>query len=148
MVETRNEIERRTQQSQIERHIEQTRNELSENVHELEDRVKSILNWRAQTEQHPATMMGVAFGGGVLLAALFPVVRRRRGRASNTAWTATANGSNGGSLPWNALKSALLGVATAKLSSFIEDILPGFEHEFAKAKSASSRQELAPYGSD
>ena len=142
MVETRNEIER-----QIERHIEQTRNELSENVHELEGRVKNVLNWRAQVEDRPVTMLAVAFGAGVLLSAMLPSARRGRGRSSVGEWTAPANG-NGSSLPWNALKGALIGIATAKLSSFIEDILPGFEREFAKAKSASSRQELAPYGSD
>jgi hypothetical protein len=147
MVETRNEIERQIQQSQIERHIQQTRNELSENVNELEGRVKNVVNWRAQVEERPATMMAVAFGTGVLLSALLPPVRLPRGRSSTEGWTASANGGSGSSLPWNALKGALIGVATAKLSSFIEDILPGFEQEFAKAKH-SSRQDLAPYGSD
>jgi hypothetical protein len=47
---------------------------------------------------------------------------------------------------WDALKGALMGVATAKLSSFIEDLLPGFNEEFTKAKNAnghSIRQEYA-----
>jgi hypothetical protein len=38
---------------------------------------------------------------------------------------------------WNALKGALVGVATTKFSGFIEDLLPGFKQEFAKG---SNRQ--------
>lgn len=134
MVETRAEIERRIQQSQIERHIEQTRNELSDNVNELEGRVKNVLNWRAQVEQRPITMMAAAFGGGVLLSAVLPPLRLPR---TSAGWPASTNGGNGGSLPWEALKAALLGVAAAKITSFVEDLLPGFEQEFTKAKNAS-----------
>jgi hypothetical protein len=144
MVETRAEIERRIQQSQIERHIEQTRNELSDNVNELEGRVKSVLHWRAQVEERPMTMMAMAFGGGVLLSALLPSMRLPR---KPSGWPASTNGG-GTSLPWEALKDALLGVAAARVTSFIEELLPGFEQEFVKAKNSSSRQELAPYGSD
>ena len=143
MVETRAEIERRIQQSQIERHIEQTRNELSDNVNELEGRVKNVLNWRGQVEERPMTMMAMAFGGGMLLSALLPSMRLAR----KSGWPASTNGG-GTSLPWETLKGALFGIATAKMTSFIEELLPGFEQEFIKAKNASSRQELAPYGSD
>jgi hypothetical protein len=34
------------------------------------------------------------------------------------------------------LKGALVGVATSKFSGFIEDLLPGFKQEFAKAQTA------------
>jgi Protein of unknown function (DUF3618) len=56
---------------QIERQIEQKRNELSENFNELERKVKSAVDWRTQFEEHPGTMLAIAFGGGAVLAAMF-----------------------------------------------------------------------------
>ena len=49
---------------QIEQQINETRNELSENFNELEEKVKSAFDWRTQFEERPVTMMAVAFGGG------------------------------------------------------------------------------------
>jgi len=55
---------------QIETHIDATLGRLGENFEELEDKVKSATDWRTQFEKRPAVVIGVAFGGGVLLAAL------------------------------------------------------------------------------
>ena len=51
---------------QIERHIRETRNDLSENFSELEEKVKSAVDWRTQFEERPGTMIGpgVATGRG------------------------------------------------------------------------------------
>ena len=35
---------------------------------------------------------------------------------------------------WDAVKGALVGVATSKLSGVIEELLPGFKKEFAQAQ--------------
>src|SRR5712671_8233083 len=56
---------------QIERHIYEKRSELGENIHELQQKVKIAVDWRAQFDQRPWGGMGVAFGGGSLLALLF-----------------------------------------------------------------------------
>src|SRR5260370_34951811 len=56
---------------QIERHIYEKRNELGENIHELQQKVKTAGDWRAQFDRRPMTMMGLAFGGGLLLSMLF-----------------------------------------------------------------------------
>src|SRR5260370_17743847 len=56
---------------QIERHIYEKRNELGENIHELQQKVKTAVDWRAQFDRRPMTMMGLAFGGGLLLSMLF-----------------------------------------------------------------------------
>jgi hypothetical protein len=63
---------------QIERHIQETRNDLGDNFSELEEKVKTAVDWRALFEEHPGTMLALAFDGGVILSALFPSGRRSR----------------------------------------------------------------------
>ena len=138
---------------QIERHIQETRNDLSDNFSELEEKVKTAVNWRAQFEERPVTMMALAFGGGILLSALLPTVRSSRRRSSEGRENAPADRDAAGySIKsrtasdkasqtlenWDALKGALVGVATSKLSGFIEDLLPGFKQEFTKAQTGKS----------
>ena len=52
---------------QIERQIAETRGELGDNLGELQNKVKSAVDWRAQFQQRPGTLLAVAFGGGVIL---------------------------------------------------------------------------------
>ena len=133
---------------QIERHIQETRNDLSDNFNELEAKVRTAVDWRVQFEERPMTMIALAFGGGVLLSALLPSRRPRGRRSSNRAAHSDRHGSDlslkprteyndttSQSLePWNVLKAALVGVATTKFSGLIEDLLPGFKQEFARAQ--------------
>lgn len=55
---------------QIESHIESKRSDLTSNLQELEDRVRSATDWREQFHNRPGTFLGLAFGGGILLAAM------------------------------------------------------------------------------
>ena len=55
---------------QIEAHIEDTREDLGANLNELEQKVKSVTDWKQQFRSNPMTMLGVAFGGGILLATM------------------------------------------------------------------------------
>jgi len=139
---------------QIERHIQETRNDLSDNFSELKEKVKTAVDWRAQFEERPMTMMALAFGGGVLLSALLPSVRASLRRTSESRWNAppdrdapalsiksrTAYDDKARQTleTWDALKGALVGVATTKLSRFLEDLLPGFKQEFTKAQIGKS----------
>jgi hypothetical protein len=59
---------------QITSDIHQTRAELKSNLRELETRVKSATDWRAQFRKHPGAMAAAAVVGGALLSAL---IRRR-----------------------------------------------------------------------
>ena len=134
---------------QIERHIQKTRNDLGANFSELEEKVKTAVDWRAQFEERPVTMMALAFGGGLLLSALLPAGGSSEGREnappdrdapghsikSRTAFDDKASQTLEN---WDALKGALVGVATTKLSGFIEDLLPGFKQEFTKAQTGKS----------
>jgi hypothetical protein len=135
---------------QIERHIQRTRNDLNDNFTELEEKVKSTVDWRAQFEERPGTMMALAFGGGLLLSAILPSVRSSRRRSSEVPWNAFPDRdappfstksrsaydakSSQSSETWDSLKGALLGLATTKLSGVIEELIPGFKDEFSKAK--------------
>lgn len=62
--------------SQIESHIRDTRRELSDNLEELEQKVRSVVDWRKQFNAHPAAFLAAAFGAGLLASR----VVRRRGR--------------------------------------------------------------------
>src|ERR1700761_5915477 len=57
---------------QIERHIQRKRSALEDNFSELEAKVKSAFDWRSQFEAHPGVMLGAAFVGGALVAAVIP----------------------------------------------------------------------------
>ncbi len=60
-----------TQSEQIVRNIQDSRDRLSQNISELEDRVRAATNWRTYYNRNPWTMLGVALGSGFLLSALF-----------------------------------------------------------------------------
>src|ERR1700730_14469958 len=76
---------------QIERHIQETRDELGENFNELQQKVKTAMDWRAQFEQRPGTLLAVAFGGGVLLSALLPTRHSCRGTSDQRPSNAPAD---------------------------------------------------------
>lgn len=55
---------------QIEQHIEETRRDLADKLHDLESRVKQETDWRVHYRRHPLAMLLAAFGGGLALAAI------------------------------------------------------------------------------
>ena len=139
---------------QIERHIQETRDDLGENLNELQQKVKTAMDWRAQFEQRPGTSLALAFGGGVLLSALLPTrhssrtsrrVPRMRYRIAMPPFRASHltdpfnRNSNEPLQTLDALKGALLGIAATKVTAFIEDLLPGFKQEFTKAKAGGGK---------
>ena len=141
---------------QIERHIQETRNDLGDNLNELGDKFKKTVDWRAQFEERPGTMLGLAFAGGIVLSALLSSGRRSRSTygggwkpAKKRVWTPSGPSS---SLPASkasetrqsveALASALIGVAANRASRFIDSLLPGFEREFRSAKASRSAESV------
>ena len=65
---------------QIEEQIQRTREDLRDNLNELEQKVRSTFDWRTQFEERPLTMLTVAMGAGILLATLL-----RRGGGGTAA---------------------------------------------------------------
>jgi len=63
---------------QIAQEIEQTRARLGSNLQELETRVKEATDWRKQFRKNPLPMLGIAFGGGILLSTVVGGRRKQR----------------------------------------------------------------------
>ncbi len=150
---------------QIEQHIRHQRSELEDNFSELEEKVKGAFDWRTQFEERPGVMLGAAFVGGVLLAALLPsassitqrVTSRRRSFADSYGSTGstgdnemvasgTEQSSKGfsaytgaaasqASETWDNLKNAAIGLGVSRLTELVEELVPGFSDHYKKAAS-------------
>ena len=143
--------------NQIEWEIAQRRSELSDNLIELKQRAKAAVDWRSQVEERPGTMLAVAFGGGIVLSALFSALRgpakvhAERPSASSNGGNSYANSASKNSAQspgklatatrknLDALGGALLGIVATRTSSILEGILPGFEKEFERAKNSQGQ---------
>jgi hypothetical protein len=131
--------------NQIEAHIESTREDLGSNLNELERKVKSVTDWKQHFRKSPMTMLGVAFGGGVLLATMVGSRKIRSGsrtyrshsRGSETH-ASTDNQKDKALETWDNIKGALIGVAATRFKDFVGEVVPGFheqyQHTEAKAK--------------
>jgi len=129
---------------QIETHIKSTREDLGANLHELEYKVKSVTDWRQYFQRNPMPMLGLAFGGGVVLAVLASGSSRSRVAAGMSS-----RQSRSAPLPavssrqkqqvletWENIKSALIGAATMQFKSFLGEVVPGFHEQFARSERA------------
>jgi hypothetical protein len=140
--------------NQIEWEIAQKRNELSDNLIELKQRAKAAVDWRSQVEQRPGTMLAVAFGGGIILSALFSALRgpakvhaqRPSGNAVDYDSPIAKTSARSPSQPatatrknLDALGGALLGVVATRTTSILEGILPGFQREFERARNSQGQ---------
>jgi hypothetical protein len=123
---------------QIEKLIESARSDLGNNLHELEYKVKQAADWRTHFERNPTAIMGLAFGGGVLLAAML-------GPKDSDSHMAPPGHDRGRSTPdgtrrksrsdtRDTLKSAAMGFAALKVRKVLNDALPGFGEQFEKAE--------------
>jgi hypothetical protein len=114
--------------TQIESHIRQERADLASNLGQIEQRAKAALDWRLHFQKSPLTMMGVAVGAGVLLAAVTARPSRRRNtrreeqRGNGDYYRAAAG-------PWDKVKGALMGVAANRFRQFLSRAVPGFREE-------------------
>jgi hypothetical protein len=121
---------------QIEAHIEDTREDLGSNLHELEQKVKSVTDWKQHFQTSPMTMLGVAFGGGILLATMLG--GRKNSRGDRFSSHATGSEPHAGTdhqkhkalETWDNIKGALIGVAAARFKDFVGEVVPGFHEQF------------------
>jgi hypothetical protein len=130
------------QSDQIAGHIRDQRDELGEHINELQEKVKRAVDWRVQFEERPMTMIGLAFGGGMLLSTLIGSrSRSKRTKVRNTQRNTSGDqragrtdfGTNGGdahntnesSESWRNIKGALVGVAAAKFGRILDSIISG-----------------------
>jgi hypothetical protein len=119
---------------EIETHIRNARDDLSANLSELEQKVKTMTDWRQQYQKSSGTFLVVAAGAGVLLALL-----TRGSRSISVAPGPDASiprSRRGTELDHSigTIKSALIGVAASKAISLLAQLLPGFEDHLADGK--------------
>jgi hypothetical protein len=126
---------------QIETDIQHTREDLRSNLQELEQKVKSVTDWKEQFQNHPGTMVAAAFGAGALVATLGR--RRKSGKEPATSSTqrtdspaAIRAGKHEVLETWDNVKSALVGVAATQVTGFLGRLVPGFQEQLKKAQSA------------
>lgn len=140
---------------QIATHIENAREDLGSNLQELEQKVKSVTDWRQQFRNNPMMMVGLAFGGGVLLATMTGGRRNRlAGMSSPSTMPALTSESRSGVIAshrianremervletWEHIKGALVGVAASRLKSFLGESIPGFEEQLRKTEVDSAQ---------
>lgn len=156
---------------QLKDQIESQREELGENLHQLEDKVKETMDWRAQFEQRPMVGLGVAFAGGFLLSALLPSGGSQSESKSyaydsanyrindeSQAWKGAGGGQQAGftSQPRQKqpspemkeinetvenIRGAVMGLAATRLRSFLAEAVPGFEDEYESARKKRGNSE-------
>jgi hypothetical protein len=126
---------------QIERQIYDKRHELDENIHELRHKVRNAVDWRAQTQERPWTMIGLAFGAGLLTSLV--VAKRRRFSSSGTSrshrWRRESSEypserDDRTSQIWGNVKGAVAAVVVAAAKDFMEQIIPGFREQYGKRR--------------
>ena len=137
--------------SQIERSIAAERNELGRNLQLLENKARSLTDWRTHFRNHPFAMMGAALGGGVLLGVLTSGIGAGAGTASDymeenayepDEFHAAAAGPSPFAMSaararrqfgdtWDHIAEALLAVASAKAIEFVARKVPGFREEYS-----------------
>ncbi len=128
--------------NQIEAHIENTRANLGSNLYELERKVKSVTDWREHFRSNPMTGIGVAFGGGILLATMLG--GRKSGRSATRAFSSQQAGTEPHAgvdhqkhkalETWDNIKGALIGVAATRFKEFIGEVVPGFQEQFQRTE--------------
>ena len=134
--------------NQIENFIEDKRADLGSNLQELERKVRSATDWQQHFRKNPMTLLGVAFGGGILLATM--AGRRSRGTVSSgyynnvsaddTRRPSTSSGAKDTALEaWDTIKGAVIGVAAARFKQYAEEILPGFSTQYDKVAQSHNR---------
>ena len=127
----------------LEQHLHDERRALRANLEELEDRVRSAVDWRRQFRSNTAAFLGLALGGGLLIGLM---TARRTAVPAALKYPTTPAGEPAArysdarrrelSPAWRSIESALIGVAAAILKNTLANMLPGF------------RQQLAGRGSD
>jgi hypothetical protein len=133
----------------IEAHIDRTRERLGSNLRELEQKVEAATDWREQFRARPHLFLGGAFAGGALLAATFRHASRRISESPHVGEFRLASQGRVDAQRqvlelWDDVKGALLGVASAQITRYIGDLIPGFdEHYRQTARRPEARRELA-----
>jgi len=123
--------------NQIEAHIDRTRERLGSNLRELEDKVEAATDWREHFRERPRVFLGAAFIGGIVLASTLrskSAGRRLSGVAMNPALGGHGSVQAQARELWNNVQGALVGVATAQITDYMSELIPGFDDHYRRAE--------------
>jgi len=116
--------------SEIESYIENKREDLGSNLQELEEKVKSMTDWKQQFQKNTMAMIGLAFGGGVLLATLTGGRRRSLYREpygdetyARSAPTSRSQVKEKALETWDYAKGALIGLAASRAKDYVSKLV-------------------------
>jgi hypothetical protein len=123
---------------EIESHIRDTRADLNANLNELEQKVKSVADWRKHYNKAPGAFLATALGSGVLLALATKSNRPRSTTPPPAAPSISAprQPREKGALeePLSVIKAALIGMAANHAKEMLAKLLPGFESQLSEQK--------------
>jgi hypothetical protein len=122
---------------EIEAHIDRTRGRLGSNLKELEDKVDAATDWRGHFRERPHLFLGAALLGGVIVATAFGA-RSPRPSPEPAGPRRLADGGPSTQAQarelWNNVKGALIGVASARITEYIGELVPGFDQHYRRAE--------------
>jgi hypothetical protein len=139
----------------IEDEIRAERGDLDRNLEALETRAHELADWRTHYRRHTGVALGVAFGGGFLLAALMHrgrsqgtrayspepprLAQERRNPLKMLANNPHARQQVGQT--WDHIVESLIGLGSMKAIEWLGTKIPGFrdEYESRHAESTGSR---------
>lgn len=136
---------------QIESEIDRSRAELGSHLRELEERVDAAMDWREHVRSRPFLAVGAAVAGGVLLGQL---VRSGRRRGASGLALASVSPGPGHSIDvrgkaydlWENVANAMIGVAAARLTGYISDLVPGFSDELHRQEAFAGDRTIEHHG--
>ena len=131
---------------EIEAHIDRTRERLGANLKVLDERVQAATDWHEYYRDRPHLFLGAAVVGGAMLAT---VLRATPSRSSDAAAITrvqkiTRVPVSGGAATaharelWEKVSRALISVAGARIKSYIDEVVPGFEEHYQRAEQRAS----------
>jgi hypothetical protein len=113
---------------QLQRTIATKHEELNSNLTALDAKAKELIDWRAQFEARPLVVLGAAFAGGVIVAALLGGSRSRRRDANDyrpILERSSAPALHREENTWHRLRDAVGVVATGAAMELINKAVPG-----------------------
>ena len=128
--------------NQIEAHIQRTRGDLTSNLRELEDRVKSAADWRQHFQKNPMPLLAASFGGGILLAMM---IGKGTNKCAVEPGTQVRRVKQPGLDAWDNIKGALIGVAATRFTDFLGEIIPGFQKQLQRSAGDSGAKHTSTH---
>lgn len=130
---------------QIEQDIQESRDSLGANLDELEHRARSAADWKQQVRAKPGKFLSLAFGGGLILAALFGGGRKGRTGSREAYYrkvrspeprAKARSESAATSNVWDSVKVAVVGAATTRLMRYLSTERPTLGDRSGKTNGA------------